>query len=232
MSDGIWPAPQKAITVHGFPWCLHERVIIGRRSLTTNRLCKRHNELLGEEVDREGIKLVKAFRESIGDAVTSEFNREHVIPKSFCFDGPQLERWFLKTTINLCITGVSQSLRWMGGQSISDNPPPDFVAAAFGKSTLSPPMGLYTAGAIGQNADAGERIEFSPLMRADSIEGGMFTIMGFRFLLFMGNEALPNHFKLPIAKSNNWSESYIARHQASFSLIIRGAQHTMEFLWK
>ena len=93
------------VRVEGFSWCKDKEKEIGLRSLTAKILCKKHNAALSP-VDIGGASAFEAFRNmtKIGNV------RKKVQPQiwdviQYSIDGILLERWFLKTLINISFGG-------------------------------------------------------------------------------------------------------------------------------
>src|SRR5688572_9498207 len=99
VSENLWSGD--AIYVVGFEWCKTAPKKVGLSSLTANILCRQHNSDLSP-VDEAGGHAFRAMRDS---ALLVEARRQvpHVpwLLRWFGTDGPMLERWFLKTAINL-----------------------------------------------------------------------------------------------------------------------------------
>ena len=230
VSDCFWPDDLKAIKAHGFPWCLGSPHPVGRNSLTANILCKRHNERLGAEVDGVAKQLHEALRCCIEIGTTNE-RRE---AKTFLLDGWQLERWFLKTLINCCVgTKAKSDLKWIDVGSRLEHPPHSLVAAAFGQEKPLAPMGLYSAGFVGQQTSMAEQVlQFSPLIwHGGAVAGGLFTVMGLRYLLYVGTALLPNLFRLPVSGHQHWDESYLEHRPSGIGLNAGGVANQLVYSW-
>jgi len=130
----------------------------------------------------------------------------------FEIDGALLERWFLKTAINLCVVKEDDSLTWLGTSANASSPPADLVRAAFGQRRLLKPMGLYAAATVGQLEETQDQVTFGPLLKGESIAGGVFNFRGQRFMVYFGEGALPRRFDLPGTKMPHWRSSAILYH--------------------
>jgi hypothetical protein len=104
VSEGLFQTND--ITVQGFPWCLDTAKKIGLASLVANILCKKHNNALNE-LDTAASDAFKVFREAVHlNHVRQKLKRQPAWNvKRFTIDGPRLERWFLKTLINISFGG-------------------------------------------------------------------------------------------------------------------------------
>ena len=97
VSEGILKLFPGGVAVKGFPWCRDEHKTIGVGSVTAKRLCKHHNSKLSK-TDDAAIIFFKALRdqfESTAKSRTVKVSRNN------------LERWFLKTAINLSLAGTA-----------------------------------------------------------------------------------------------------------------------------
>ena len=93
------------IRVEGFSWCKTGPKEVGLSSLTAKILCKKHNSDLSE-VDAGGANAFDIFRQL--RLVANQ--RQGLPPNSwqvpeYRIDGPLLERWLLKTLINISYNG-------------------------------------------------------------------------------------------------------------------------------
>src|SRR6266581_2523260 len=93
--------PDDKIIVQGLPWCRNERKEIGLAALTKKNLCTKHNSNLSV-VDDAGISSMNVLREA---TQLTNLRIRHKITRPrimrFQIDGRALERWFLKTFINI-----------------------------------------------------------------------------------------------------------------------------------
>jgi hypothetical protein len=94
------------IMVQGFPWCLNAPKRIGLSNFVAKILCKAHNSKLSE-LDDAAKAAFAVFRESVRlNNVRQKLKRPTIWNvKRLEIDGPRLERWFLKTLINLSFGG-------------------------------------------------------------------------------------------------------------------------------
>ena len=89
------------INVKGYPWCKDEEITIGLSNLTSKILCQKHNKLLSN-IDEAGATAFRIFREVRNlSNVRSKIRPRRWNIKRHRIDGYNLERWFLKTLINL-----------------------------------------------------------------------------------------------------------------------------------
>lgn len=113
--------------------------LFGMPSFKRKMLCAHHNSALSP-VDTEA----KIFSDSLKDAEHRVQSLIYLPNLNYRINGPRLERWFLKTFINLFICKPS-GWHYPGGFPPT-RPPIHLVRAAFGLETLKPPMGLHDLG--------------------------------------------------------------------------------------
>lgn len=171
------------ITVQGFKWCLNEPKSIGLSNLVAKILCKNHNSGLSD-VDSAALQAFKVFREAIRlNQVREKLKREPTCwnVKRMVIDGPRLERWFLKTLINLSFNG-----EWpIGADSHANGSPSrELVEIAFGLRQFANGAGLYVAGRAGEQIDSMDRVNFTPMTDNDNrLVAGRFNFRGYTFFL-------------------------------------------------
>jgi hypothetical protein len=75
-------------------------------------------------------------------------------------------------------------LVWPGATAVR-TPPRSVVEACFGIVPILSPLGLYAAGAVGQNLDSHDHVSFAPLthVASQTLAGGVFEFRGLRFVL-------------------------------------------------
>jgi hypothetical protein len=180
------------ITVQGPPWCRNEPKEIGLAALTKKNLCTKHNSDLSV-VDDAGISSMNALRRATqltNLRVKHKITRPRIL--RFQIDGRALERWFLKTFINIAFKqaypiGRDSAQPWI--------PSRDLVEIAFGRKQFEPKAGLYLL------AEQGERIESKEGLgavtftnEADALVGAMFYFWGFRFFLYLDQDGPGERF--------------------------------------
>ena len=179
------------VSVQGFQWCKESPKEIGLSSFTAKILCSRHNSALSP-VDEAGGKAFAALREMRRLSNIREKLRPqvwHIVKRSI--DGKGLERWFLKTLINLCHNQGHP----IGLESpTAGRPSEHLVRTAFGLEPFAHRAGLYSIVRTGMECESTDTISFAPLIKQGSqIEGGLFGFRGLRFLLFLNAEGPPDN---------------------------------------
>jgi hypothetical protein len=104
-------------------------------------------------------------------------------------EGPALERWFLKTLINLCCDHDYPIGR---RSTVVGRPTEQLVWNAYGLESFENRAGLYFVVRPGMQVNSADTVSFSPLIKHGAhIEGGLFVFRGLRFLLFLEPEGPP-----------------------------------------
>jgi len=206
------------IDVVGFPWCKDTPKSVGLPNLTAKILCRTHNNALspldaaaGEAFD--ALRRASALFSERGAKPRRHWDRiRFEIPKPWL-----LERWFLKTTLNLCVVSESTAVWRQTGRPLTQ-PPENLVRLAFGIDPFVKPMGLYSAAAVGEKVYLADSFTFAPLLYGDKESGGqgmmagLFTFRGFRFLLHLEPHQLPATLEVPGAREPRWNSGGLQYH--------------------
>ena len=205
---------------------------IGLASLTANHLCKQHNSDLSP-LDQAGIEAFEAIR----GAATLTTKRSKERPRKwkvrrFEADGPLLERWFLKTGINLSLVQQTKNTWQLTGENVR-YVPEHLVQAAFGLDPLQKPMGLYAAGNIGEDLAFTNSVSFAPILDENGeVVGFTFTFQGLRFLMWVATRPIPNPLVLPNSVEPAWKTSSLYRSPGYLRSKINGHDsHYIDILW-
>ena len=179
------------ITVHGFHWCADKPVEIGLSSLTQKILCTHHTNILSP-VDQAGADAFEKLREMTRIRnVRAKLRGPFRTVLRYEVDGLRLERWFLKTLINIC----SDRELAIGNSSILGRPTDHLAKVAFGLEGFEENEGLYSLSKPGMETTWEDRLSFKALYRKDSyLEGGIFFFRGLCFLLWFGVGEPPKDF--------------------------------------
>jgi hypothetical protein len=168
--------PEKVVYVSGFSWCGEKEHRIGINSLQRRFLCTKHNNDLSL-TDEEGARAVKAF--ALGKTEKA-------------LHGPLLERWLLKTAINLSIDSELHIGCGMNNSTPSW-PSPYLLAVAYGDLPFSAKMGMYFLIPCGSYAHRDGEIVVVPIHRDGEIGGFLFGLRGqFVFLSLFPGHVPPN----------------------------------------
>jgi len=182
-----------SVEVFGFPWLNGEKKALPKDALTRNILCKKHNGELSN-IDASAIEVFNSIRKLYPSSVSQlNLHKDSRTIESFNIDGLLLERWFLKTLINIMYQGhypIGDPKNKAGFSS------DELVEIAFGRKGFRAPSGLYVIYQAMRLYPFG-RIEFVPIIKNDHsyIAGGVFSFGGPRFLLFLDIDQPPKDLK-------------------------------------
>ena len=223
------------VAVQGLSWCKDEPKTIGLNSLTRNILCTYHNSALSP-VDDAAILAFNAFRESVRITDAREkmkerrWNVEHLR-----LDGDGLERWFLKTLINVTVGGQEK----IGPESSTPGEPScGLVEIAFGLRKFIPNAGLYNSQEAGETIDSEDRVNISPFFdtKNEFVLGGTFHFRGFRFMLYLAESGFTGNLTF-VHKDGRKTSRYAKplRHLKQLKVFVgpskRYLSHTVDFKW-
>jgi hypothetical protein len=187
--------PDGGITVSGLHWCKDEPKTVGLAALTGKILCQKHNSELSE-LDETVKQAFETLDESMRlYELRGKLKARRWTIKTFAIDGALLERWFLKTLINLNHDGP-----WVIGEGNhpAGLPNDELVQIAFGKATFQAKAGLYTAAHDGEQITFRQGIRLTPKTIGDNLLAGMFSLCGFRFFLSLIRDDLKEHQGSPL----------------------------------
>jgi hypothetical protein len=201
ISKALFPGV-RTIEIEGLPWCMGERKSIGLASLTGKMLCAKHNSLLNP-LDSAAGHAFGALRDS---AVLA--NKRAAAPatqfkvKKFDLNARLLERWLLKTLINL--THNSELFIGLGGQ-VKGTPEDDLVHICYGIKPFPGKSGMYVASRVGAKVRSGDVVGFAPLIKdSNRVVGGFFHFRGFLLFLWLMPEEIPDHFDWVPGLQDEW----------------------------
>jgi hypothetical protein len=218
------------ITVQGFPWCKDTPKKVGLQNLTAKILCRKHNSDLSP-IDEAGAAAFDAIRQAkrLGN-IRQRLRTTYWHVEKFKIDGPALERWFVKTLVNVAF---GREHRIGSDSTVAGEPSMRLVEIAFGKNKSDGRAGIYQVVHVGQQIQSDDTVSFSPLIKDNSyIAGGLFSFRGLRFLLFLGSEglnALPHAIGLP---GEDWGISQLNYHNEEMKAMINGRlSHVIRVKW-
>jgi hypothetical protein len=234
VSASLWKSP--AIDVVGFPWCKDQPQRVGVASLTAKILCRTHNTALSD-VDAAGAAAFETLRHSAELRATREASPERMmgnwLVSTFRIDGNKLERWFIKTLINIGASGAATGTWAVSGSDLA-NPPLEFIRAAFGLEGLKRPLGLYIVAALGETIESRDVVESRTLLNeSGDLAGALFTFRGFRFFLNLAPGTVPQTAPMPGEGTMIPSPSHLIYHVRRLrNKVGRHVSHTLEFDWR
>jgi hypothetical protein len=152
-----------SITMHGLPWCKEPRKI-GLASLVSKNLCRDHNTALSP-VDEEARKLKHALKTVF---------HSPTLPLRLQLDARLVERWLLKTTINLALQEPDSGLDVAAV----------LVRYAFGLDVPPQGQGFFLVAEVGEQIGYANEVRFEGTARRN--DGRMviaaFVLHGVRVL--------------------------------------------------
>lgn len=230
MSAALWTGP--TIIVAGLPWCKDGPKTVGVESITARILCRDHNSALSD-TDSAAADAFQALKRAaaLNDKRSKQRVRKWRVVR-YEIDGGRLERWFLKTLINIVVSQQAKGTCWALSGSPLDQAPDVLVRAAFGREPLARPMGLYAVGAVGETVKHVDGVELATLLRptANALVGGLFTFLGLRFLLYVDHVPVPP--SLPLPSGQGWLTSDALYHVGKINGTVGGKlSHYVHILW-
>jgi hypothetical protein len=178
------------VTVQGLPWCKEPKEI-GISALTAKILCVKHNNDL-PPIDTAGAKAFATLREIRRLAnVRAKIKPGPRTVKKYRIDGVGLERWFLKTLINICCDREYPIGR---NSQIAGWPSDELVRIAYSLDSFKDRAGLYFLAKVGMKVNSTDTVSFTPLIHKNGlrVECGLFSFRGQGFLLALEPEDSPH----------------------------------------
>ena len=170
MTESTLQGPQ--VNIRGFPSLHGNTITLHKRQFKSNILCRTHNNALSQ-IDEAGTVAFNVLRDSAGPNP----RRRNKI------NGTLLERWLLKTLINMEVL-VDFNVR----------PPRDMVEIAFGTRVFAPNAGLFFLGYSFDPEFGDERVSYTRLVEdgaGNKIVGGRFKFRSFDLLLTLAVNPFP-----------------------------------------
>lgn len=209
----------EVVMVQGLPWCKDAPVSIGLASLTAKILCDKHNSELSPLDDAAGDTL-KAMHAII--ALTNV--RRQMKPrmwnvKIYDINGAKLERWCLKTLINI---NCNREYPVGKDSEVAGRPSERLVRIAYGKESFTGRSGLYFIVQVGMNMDiSGAKFQCVPLIKDKRhIEAGLFVFMGLHLLLFLEPEGPPEPLTGIYLNGSHLGDSKLTFHNTEMKLLL------------
>ena len=200
----------ETVIVQGFNWCKDAPKEIGLSNLTAKILCRKHNSDLSP-LDSTAGAAFGAMREMRRLANVRAALRPRIWTVArYEVQGPELERWFLKTLINLAYEGPSHIGR---DSTESGQPSKRLVEVCFGVTKFQAGAGLYSVVHIGQEIHSADIVRFAPILTDQKyLIGGLYIFRGFRYFLNLEEvnlERLPQGIGFP---GEDWGNSQLNFH--------------------
>ena len=223
------------IAVQGLSWCKNEPKTIGLNNLTRNILCTHHNSSLSP-ADEAAIAAFNVFRESVRlTSVREKMKERRWTVVHLALDGDGLERWFLKTLINVTTGGKEK----IGPKSNTPGEPSsDLVEIAYGHRKFVPNAGLYNSQEAGETIDSEDGVNIAPFFdeKNEYVLGGTFHFRGFRFMLYLGEAGFTGNVTFVHRDGRDTSQySKPLRHLRQVKVTVgpkrKYVSHTIDFEW-
>lgn len=225
-----------SVNVEGTPYTTGEPKTVGLDSIRANILCTRHNSDLSP-VDVVSRELLDGFGEwlrlrSVREKLAARQPKRRWKIKRIRVDGSLVERWFLKTTINLMyISGKDHS--WHLEDATAVRPPQQLVDAAFGLKPLAAPLGLYAAAQVGFDIDPKHQVRFGALTDQDGrFVAGLFSFCGLLFVMWLVEQEPPATLRIPSAPGSLFDGMALLYRRCSYRAAFNGRlSHALEINW-
>jgi hypothetical protein len=218
------------VKVQGFPWCKDAPKTIGLASAVGKILCVAHNSQLSavDTAGGEGFDVLREVQRLQNVRGRLKPQRWKIARRSI--DGLLLERWFLKTSINLALSSRAD-LRWDIEDTPLEQPPLLLLEVAFGLRAFEPHMGLYAAGLEHHAAYSDDTVQFAPVLRHGThVVGAAFVFRGHQFLLSLIPERLPE--RVDFVTLPGFQGAYAAYHLSHMRFEIGGfLSQDVSFRW-
>lgn len=177
---------QKKIVVKGFEWCKNEAKEIGSASLVNKFLCKHHNNSLSH-CDSEIVKFVNTIETFF--RIKNKFSKYGFsikkVPIKYQINGTLLEKWFIKTLINISMTNEKEAV--INFDTI--------LPALFSDMSFEKPFGFSFAIRVGQTINFKDEISIIPLFNHNKdikeLAGGIFIFRGFTIMILIPCSKFP-----------------------------------------
>jgi hypothetical protein len=193
VSEGMFP--DQVLRVKGMSWCLEDFKEININNFVKKVLCQHHNSSL-TDVDQAGKKAMKVFRDEVHlKNARSAMRPRRWLVKTFQIDGRRLERWCLKTLINVGAEGKYRIGRDSGSVG---KPSARLVRIAFGQEHFKTRAGLYGVAKAGTNLNIVDGFRLIPYIDNEgTMLGGIFGIHGYQFMLYVEDSGLAQSVSIP-----------------------------------
>lgn len=177
----------EAVIVQGLPWCKDAPVRIGLANLTAKILCIKHNSDLSPLDESASQTLTTVEEMTAVGTVRRQMKPRLWNVKTFEIDGVSLERWCLKTLINITCDREYPIGR---DSNVPGRPSDRLVRIAYGRELFAERAGLYFIVRKGMTLNlVGGRVQCIPLIKnTHYIEGALFMFVGLHLLLFLEPE--------------------------------------------
>jgi hypothetical protein len=145
-------------------------------------------------------------------------------------EGIYLERWFLKSLLNMTVDGPHKIGR---DSPTAGRPSLRLVRAAFGQDVLHARAGLYGLGHAAQNLVIEDKLRIMTLLDVDDVlVGAVFSTHGYRFAIYLeedGLEAMPN---IPPFPDEEPAQQQALYHLKALRFMVHNhVSHVLQLKW-
>ena len=200
ISASLWEGDH--IFVQGLQWCRSSHKEIPVRRFASNILCERHNsELSNIGVDGGGAAAFDVFRQAgkvqaqRSENIKAGFQTGRFDVCEYDINGPLLERWLLKTLINMELSG-DQGLTLGPYLAQTERPNCELVEIVYGRRPFPGRSGLYFVADSAQSIQFQERLRYVAYLKTveekSYVAAAGFSFHGFPFILSLEPQGLPS----------------------------------------
>ena len=228
ISASLFPK-SKTIFVQGFHWCKNEQKEVSIAKLTSKILCKHHNNSLSQ-LDTAAGHAFNNFEYVSKLIEEANQNNGRFKVKNSHVNALLLERWLLKTLINVCY----EQEFLIGNNNEIGMPDENLIKICFGKSTFSNGAGMYIAANMGDQMGFGRHINIIPIVEESEnrVVGCMFSFAGLLIYLQLMPEKLLDNFDWIKQRKPEWLNVQPSRPFKKIKFNIpSGHSHTVHFHW-
>ena len=228
ISASLFPKSNK-IFVQGFHWCQNETKEIGLSNLTSKILCRHHNSSLSQ-LDSAAGHAFNNFEYISKLAQEANENNGRFKVKRTHINALLLERWLLKTLINVCY----EQKFLIGSGSKLGIPDDNLVKICFGQNKFKGGAGMYIAANEGDSIGFGAHLNIVPIIEESEnrVVACMFKFAGLLMFLWLISEKLPNNFDWIKHGNSEWLKVRPSRPFRKMNFRIpSGHSHTLHFNW-
>ncbi|MBM9578179.1 hypothetical protein JWG45_13560 [Leptospira sp. 201903070] len=168
---------EEKVFVQGFSWCLNEAKEISVSKAVAKLLCTKHNNSLSD-YDTEAGKFFRFMNEfSEHDSQMKARNYRFVENKKYNVNGLKLERWFVKTFLNIIFANKKEYRDKINLTYLLD--------VLYNEKNFEEPFGLNIMVRVGDKIKSKDSIFHTPVFDSTrkEIVGALFEFRGVKFLL-------------------------------------------------
>ena len=173
----------KAVIVEGLPWCKGAPKTVGLAAVTGKILCQKHNNDFSR-LDSAAGSLYDTMRQSLHLSAERKKLMPWVTPKveRLKVDAGRLERWLLKTLINLVF---DQSLLIGPTGTEFGKVSRELCELCAGVRPFAGSSGMYVLYHQGMSLQMLDKLTFQPVLENDRVLGAFFVLHGIHMLMWM-----------------------------------------------